>query len=227
MIERGGEALNALTQAWFAADAGTIDSLLVDVRETPIPNAAIARYAAALMASPAALAWLGSARGISASTAANFRLGLGGHRVIIPIFDQYGHCRNLRRYKPGGDPKMLGLRGRSMRLFPLRALADRREQPIVAVEGEFDAILGWQVGLRTLTAGGAGTLGPWRRNLSRFADERFRIVFDRDDAGRRGAERLRTMLKPVAAEVRVLRLPLDHPGADLSDWVLGADHGAA
>lgn len=226
-IDFGGPALQTVTQKWFAADADAIELILVDTREAPVPKQELERYSAALFRNTGALEWLKRERGIDSATAAEFRLGLDAGRLIIPVVDEFGHCRNLRKYRRDGKPKMLGMQHRSMRLFPWRAFLEHTDRPIIAVEGELDAIVGWQSGLRTLTAGGAMTLGPWRLNLKHLAGERIRIVFDNDDAGRAGAVRLAELLLPVAGEVKIVQMPLDGKGADLTDWILSGGQGSA
>ena len=235
-IDWGGDG-HSLLVADERAPEGALYELLEDARLPAIDEVLLERCARRLRHREGVLHWLDHERGIAVDTASSFQLGLtldtrrdfgvGGHeaRLVVPIYDERGKCMNASLYSRRAQPKLLRLVGRLTRLFPQRAFVERLGQPLVAAEGELDAMLAWQHGARTITSGGALTLAPWRRNIRRFRGERVWVAFDRDAAGGRGAEKLSELLMPIAAQVRIVTIPIARPGADLSDWILSMGEG--
>ncbi|WP_244307068.1 hypothetical protein [Azotobacter salinestris] len=90
--------------------------------------------------------------------------------------------------------------------------------PAFIVEGEKDVLRLESAGLvATCNAGGAG---KWPTELcEHFAGRRMVILPDNDEPGRQHADKVRSELSGVAAEVRVLCLPGLPPKGDVSDWL--------
>src|SRR5690606_508031 len=104
----------------------------------------------------------------------------------------------------------------TVRLFPIDALAS---EELIIFEGEWDCMLARQLGLPGITqTGGAETWKDERGPL--FRGKRVWICYDHDDAGRDGAQKVAKALAPLAAEVRVIALPVEGKSEDFSDWVL-------
>ncbi|GAB3380424.1 toprim domain-containing protein [Azotobacter armeniacus] len=89
---------------------------------------------------------------------------------------------------------------------------------VFIVEGEKDVLRLESVGLvATCNAGGAG---KWPSELCKhFAGRRVVILPDNDEPGRQHADKVRSGLSGVAAEVRALCLPGLPPKGDVSDWL--------
>ena len=238
-----GDAGHELLAATEHAAEGVLDELLEDAWLPPLDDVLLDRCTQHLFHRADALRRLSFSRGIDPATAAEFGLGLcadvrrdfgfGAHesRLVIPICDQFGRCRNVGLYNSRARPKMLRLAGRRVRLFPESSFFGFSDQPFILCEGELDAILGRQEGLRTVTAGSAAAYRVYEKHLDRFAGARIRIAFDNDEEGRRGAKRLAALLRSVVEEVLVVRIPLEKRGADLTDWIIalrrrGTHHAA-
>lgn len=185
----------------------------------PIPEEEVLRYHHALLAYPPAMAFLLDTKGLTEGTVRRYQLGIDGDkRITIPIRDASGAVRNLRRYHPTRTPKMLPYKEGygEARLFPLEAL---ESEQLVLCEGEWDCLLARQMGLPAVChTGGAST---WKEHWTPLFKGKFvTIVYDNDKAGKDGAARVARALTSVAAEVRIVQLPVENEGEDFSDWVL-------
>lgn len=174
-------------------------------------------------------------RGITTKTIVDFKLGWDGERYTIPIRDEHGVLKNIRRYKPKsiGKDKMISFAQFSgkkkftygqARLFPL-PLPDG--DPIIFCEGEMDCMIATQEGFHAVTAtSGAGTFNPEWAPL--FAGLDVVIAFDNDRAGRVGAQNVAKNLEPVAKSVRILHWPAIMPEkGDVTDWFVPLGETAA
>jgi hypothetical protein len=166
------------------------------------------------------LRWLHEKRGYSDDTLVTFQLGWDGARVTLPIRDDAGELVNIRRRRDPSDAddspagKVLGLPGANdARLWPL-PLPDG---DVLLLEGEWDVMLARQMGFDnavTVTSG-AGIFRPeW---ASDFADKTVTICYDNDDTGRRGSQRVASMLAPFA-NVRILQIPGLPEKGDITDF---------
>lgn len=158
-------------------------------------------------------------RGIERHTIIDWELGWDGQRYTIPVRGDEGEIVNVRRYAMGGNAtnKMLNLPGHgSAHIFAQSKLRDNEE--IVITEGETDCILLNQYGIPAIThTAGAGTFRPaWGKE---FAGKVVWIVYDNDDAGRKGATKVQAILKPFAVDVYIIELPMDKKGADVTDYL--------
>ncbi len=173
------------------------------------------------------LAWLQEARGLTLESVKRFRLGLTakGDRITIPIYDEEGRLLNLRLYdwQHKSDQKFLNTKGfGTIRLWPAESL---KADSVVLVEGEPDCLLACQLGYAALT--GTGGAGNWKAEWSeQLRGKSVAIIYDADQAGRDGRQKVAEALAGVAREIRLVDLPL--PGTkddkDLTDYVL--KHGA-
>lgn len=167
---------------------------------------------------------LSKLRGISTDTLLKARIGHNGKRFTIPIFDRNGDCLNVRQYSPSpnakfkftnytGPEKQRGF-GR-MRLYPFFAMSDSR--PLVLTEGEFDALIARDNGFNALTCtGGAGNWNvDWNKD---FKDKTVFIVYDNDPSGEAGALMVAKNLSPFARSIRIVKIPIDKKGADVTHF---------
>jgi len=166
-------------------------------------------------------------RGITKQTIDKFMLGWDGNRITIPIKDDEGEIRNVRKYKPKakkGERKVLSYDSGygSARLFPYRNLSYDK---ILLVEGEMDAILANQLGYKAITVtGGAGTWKPEEWN-SLFENKIVHILYDIDKAGTKGAEKVARLLLPHTQEIKIVDLPISKPkNGDLTDYFIKFGH---
>jgi len=162
------------------------------------------------------MTYLTEKRGLSLPTIEKFNLGFDGDRIWIPIFKD-GKPVNVRRCrKPGGTgEKILNMAGSgAIKIYPEESLAS----PVIYLcEGEWDALVAVDRGLPALTlTGGAGSFPNDLAEAFRGKD--VAILYDCDEAGRRGAQKAAGRLTGVAAKIRIVNLGLAENGDDVTDW---------
>lgn len=172
-------------------------------------------------------------KGLGLDAITRWRLGWDAklQRLTIPIRDRTGTVVNVRLYDllKVHDPKnkMVNVKGHGgLRLFPLEAL----DQPaVILTEGELKMIGLQQRGFNAITAtgGASGWMDKWNHD---FAGKLVAICYDVDEPGVARARALARRLKPHAAEVQLVELPLDrtaHPHGDVLDYFLKEGYVAA
>lgn len=89
---------------------------------------------------------------------------------------------------------------------------------IFVVEGERDADRLTSLGLTATT--NPGGAGKWKEDHSdTLRGRKVAVIPDNDDAGRAHAQKIAASLAPKADDVRIVGLPLQDTGADVSDWL--------
>ena len=192
----------------------------------PIDKSEVKKWHTILKNSKKILNYLLNERGITQDTIEQFLLGWDGSRITIPIFDQEGKIRNVRKYKPetkNGESKVIsyGSGYGSARLYPVGNLV---YDEIMLVEGEMDAILANQMGYKAVTVtGGAGT---WKSKWGElFKNKIVNIVYDIDEAGQKGAQKIARLLLPHTEVVKVIDLPINEPkNGDITDYFITLGH---
>jgi len=194
---------------------------------TPLPpQSQIEKWNQALLSNSQRLKAFMEQRGIERKTVIDWEIGWDGSRYTIPVRDVDGELVNVRRYQMGGNHtnKMLNLPGHgSAVLFRPDILRDNED--IVITEGETDCILLNQTGIPAVThTAGAGTFrAAW---ASQFVDKNVWICYDADDAGRKGAKRVESILTEFAQNVFVINIPMTTKGADVTDFIHLEGHSA-
>lgn len=174
---------------------------------------------------PRVKSYLLNDRGLNEGTLHRRRIGWDIERVTIPIPDREGQWINIRRYSASarGQQKMLSYRagfGDAV-LYPIENL---EYEEILLCEGEMDCLLAEQLGYNAITVtGGAGT---WKDTWNPlFTGKKVRICYDIDRAGRGGARKVANKIVEVAAEVKVIHLPIsDPPDGDFTDYIVNLGH---
>ena len=233
-----------LTNAAATLARGSLDPVVRPISRAeadPLPTQKqLAAWRRALFANPKRLTWLMEVRGLTKETITQAGLGWSDRqkRYMISIHDVNGQLINVRRYAP--DPskygKILSIKGHGKpRLWAIGGIPPGDTRPVLGVEGEFDALLADQklnadplFGDRWLVC--TGTDGadnvPPVEDLKLVAERSVYTTFDCDVAGRRGAEKFRDAMLPIAAEIRVANLGLDD-GQDITDWFVTHKRDAA
>ena len=200
--------------ASFATAKKAVDAITGNVEggdfrvPLPIPEEKIEGWHQNLLRNDNLRTWLVDKRGISLEVLKRHKIGHDGERYTIPVYNKYDVCVNVRRYSPGasGDDKMLNYaKGYgAVRLMPLSAL---ESNIVFLLEGEWDTFLHETMGFKAITqTAGAGT---WRTDWNNlFKGKIVYIVYDCDDAGRKGAKKVATQLMGVAEKVHIIGLPL-------------------
>ena len=165
------------------------------------------------------------ARGIARRIAKRYCLGWADkhptfsksrNRLTIPV-KKKGKYINIRFHSlDGSEPKDLPYKRKlpyATWLFPEDQLEN---DTIWLCEGELDSLCGISHHLACVSV--TGGAGSWRKEFTPlFEDKIVRIVYDCDEAGGRGADKIAGILLEVATEVKVIDLGLGE-GEDLTDW---------
>jgi hypothetical protein len=172
----------------------------------------------ALLADPDLVDELEELRGWSKDTLVDFMIGYDGNRYTIPIYDENDQLVNVRQYLPGDAKKMINVTGHGKaRIFGLDTLQVNDE--ILWCAGEPDRILAVQEGFPaiTSTAGESYFDKAWG---PLFIGKKVYVCYDADDAGRKGADKVVSIIKPHAAETYLVTIPELHQGYDITDLLM-------
>lgn len=159
--------------------------------------------------------WLLS-RGITEASISKYRLGYDQQRdaIVIPYMNATEEIRRLRYRNLNSDVKYIWGDGeRGVHLFHVRAT---RKPEVWLTEGEFDSICLAQMGYTSVAVPGAKLFKPEWKYLFAYT-HKLTVVFDPDEAGVEGAQRLSGILGPVVDSFRMVKLP---PGMDVNDLYL-------
>ena len=162
-------------------------------------------------------------KGWTLPTLQALEIGWDGGRVTIPVRDADGLLLTVVRYLPGRKPKMLALNGRGRHLYPAPEFFDEADA-LWLVEGEPDAVSGWELGLRAIAVPGVAIWkDDWPERIRAFGHPRVTVCFDCDFEGRKAAgERVR-QLRSAGVEAQLVDLsPTRNDGFDLGDALTGA-----
>jgi hypothetical protein len=169
----------------------------------------VEKYHQQLLKSPKDLAILQSF-GITQQTIEELKLGLDDFRIIFPIKSRRGYWVNLRRYLPPQrriaetkEPKCLNVRGLGQRRYWPYIAFDKSE--IVIVEGEKDCAAARSQGLNAVTGTGGSSIPS--DEISLFSGKDVVLMLDADTVGQRSVNTYIQLLKPIAASIRIIRLP--------------------
>jgi hypothetical protein len=182
----------------------------------------IKRFQKNLESSTKFLDLLREKRLLDTSTIEKYQLGFERERIIIPILDPEGRAVNFRKYSFRSKDKYISVKDHGeTRIFPIENLL---KDDILFLEGEMDTLLGNQLGYNavTLTTGAATRIPD--RYLPFFRGKTVSICYDLDEAGEKGAAKLKNALSLFAKEIRIIPLPKDlGKGGDFTDFFL-KDH---
>lgn len=159
-------------------------------------------------------------RGLTEATIRQAKLGYvseGRFRdsIAIPYLNPDGTVRTIRfRYLNPRRQKYDNFKGANIHIFNV---ANTAKSKVWLCEGEFDSLVLSQIGFPAVGIPGASGFKPDWKYL--FANcEQVSLVFDSDEAGEKGAQRLGSILgEVVTGDLRLVRLP---EGLDVTDAYL-------
>jgi DNA primase len=126
-------------------------------------------------------------------------------RYSIPIPSKSGNWLNIKLHNSSKDPKSISWRSGNgtARIYPVSSTL---KSTITICEGEFDCLLLLSLGINACTStAGAGTWeSEWN---SLFKDKRIRIIYDSDNAGIVGSQKVATALQSIAFSVEIIQFP--------------------
>jgi DNA primase len=157
-------------------------------------------------------------RGIPDEIIESHILGWKGWRITIPIYNRQGEVTFFRLAKDPDDSwpsaKMLSSAGSSVELYGWDEVL-KHPKEIIICEGEFDRLVLQAQGFAAVTStGGAATFRPqWAEAIRQI--ENVYICFDRDNAGRNGAQVVALMIP----QAKLVELPEQvGEGGDVTDF---------
>ena len=166
----------------------------------------------ALRGSP--LFWLHD-RGLTDATIKRYYLGWDARRkaIVIPYLNALGEVRRLRYRNFDSEPKYIWDKAGEpgVHLFHVRAT---RKEKLWLTEGEFDAMILSQMGFPAISIPGAKLFKNEWRYLFAYCRQ-LTVVFDGDQAGLEGTQRVAGILGPIVDNFRSVRLPQDMDVSDL------------
>jgi hypothetical protein len=196
--------------------------------EATLPSAQqIDKWVANLLGNKVVLAKFMEKRGLSIETIEQFEIGWDGDRFTIPVYDEDGILKNVRRYKMGATSshKMLNISGcGGARIYFPEVLQEN--DIIVLTEGELDCIVLNQAGIPAVThTGGCGTFKTsWS---SMFSGKEVYICYDNDSAGQANARnKVAKALSSHTSRIYNIQVPLIEPGSDVTDFLVVEGHSA-
>lgn len=136
--------------------------------------------------------------------------------ITIPVKDEYGFYVSVLFYNfthNKDKPKFLMLQDgdNSPRIFGLECI--KASKKIYIFEGQPDWILALSLGLPAITFGSASN---WKDSFGRILEGYdIVIVYDNDDAGKKGADNIANRLALSAKSIKIVKLPLK----DFSDFL--------
>lgn len=150
-------------------------------------------------------------------------ISAGSNRMPLP------HPEQIRVDSEGADTNKYETYGSPARLYGVDELAAAQSASegsdwAFVMAGEWDRLLAWQCGLLAVSGtGGEGSL-PRRADAEYLLGMRVVVVYDCDDAGRRGALKFATACAALGVdEVRIVDLdPAREDGYDFADLVAEA-----
>ena len=130
---------------------------------------------------------------ISEAAANELKLGYEGAGISFPVF-VYDQILDVRRYEPGGTPKVKSRIGAKAGYLIPDVAKMRDQSEVLICAGEKDMAIARSLGLNAYTiTGGEGRL-PSLFGYA-FKDKHVYIIYDNDDAGRNGAMKLGRFIK--------------------------------
>lgn len=123
--------------------------------------------------------------------------------LAFPCF-AYGKIIDIRRYNPGGTPKIKSMNGATNGcIIPYDIWREEKKERITLIcAGEKDMAVARSNGFNAITITGGEKSTP--KFLNDFKDRRVVIVYDNDQAGKQGALKVAESIYPYAAEIKVV-----------------------
>lgn len=189
----------------------------------PLPNKQkVAFFCKNLLTDTSAHRYITERRGLNDETLKTYNIGWDGRqRYLIPIYDEDGRLVNIRKYKPNahGNNKMIswGIGHGEGRIYGFDTL--KKSEWVLLCEGELDRLIALQHGLPAIThTAGANTFKvEWAKH---FKDKDVYIAYDEDQAGDKGAQKVRRVLEGTARSIHRVKLDTGIKGGDVTDFFL-------
>lgn len=149
--------------------------------------------------------------GITEETLKYYKIGFDSGRIIIPVRNSRGDIVNERKYLPehrrvkgSKSPKCINIKGLGgLRYFPYENLT--KGDTIYIVEGEKDCLAAISQGYNTVTGTGGSNIPV--NYIAMFKNKKVYLMLDNDSVGANSTLKYIKLLKDVASELYVVKLP--------------------
>lgn len=134
-------------------------------------------------------------RGLTEETIRKFRLGCtpDGEYMTFPCWDEHNNLLGIFKRSTAGK-KFLSPKGVDKPIYLLNFVLKEKSNKVIVCEGNFDALMAWQYGFPAVALFGAGTTKEQVDKLDRCGILNFVLMYDNDDAGRKGANRFKNFI---------------------------------
>lgn len=158
---------------------------------------------------------------ITEQAADELKLGYEGEGISFPVY-VYDQILDVRRYNPGGVPKVRSRIGVKAGYLIPDVAKMKDESEVLICAGEKDMAIARSLGLKAYTiTGGEGRL-PSMFGYA-FKDKHAYIIYDNDDAGRNGAMKLGRFIKEHGGHPHIVfghHRVAKEKGEDLWDYLV-------
>lgn len=160
--------------------------------------------------------WLND-RGITDEVIKSSEVNYHDNHIVIPIKDNEGNFifNKMRRDPRTFDgPKYTYTTGSTSSLFNVHTIKDLTDENIFICEGELDALVLNSLGQFAVTS--TGGCGTFKKEWAEYFKDKTNvfIVFDRDDAGYKGAMKVQGLIP----HAKMIFLPEEMEGNDITDY---------
>lgn len=164
-----------------------------------------------------ALKYLREERGLKDDTIKYFRLGLSDKGIYIPYYDKTDTVVGAKARRLTGEKSKYEIYSGSTSILFNEQVIDKNPSSLFCVEGEFDAMVLWQLGITnvvSITLGAGSFKEEWAERIKDI--QKVYLAFDNDSAGRSGIEKAAT----VIGKEKCYSIQLDATSKDISDYFL-------
>lgn len=196
-----------------------------------IDDSKIKEWEKSLRGSPKVMKYLQLNRYLSIKTIKIHRIGFNGHRIVIPIFNQFGLCVNAKFYLPGAKGsavKMFNYSDESEErsfgsppmIYPVSVLENvkkLKQSRVVVAEGEMDVLSLISIGVNAVCTTGGCKSWPKQFNED-FRGMRVIVLYDNDDTGKQWSNLPIKQLSRCARSIKRIFVPEKY-GKDATDFI--------
>ena len=115
--------------------------------------------------------------------------------IVFPIRDQKGNLVSFTKRSVNTKKFYIPKDFKKENIYLLYNILSEGITDIGVCEGQFSALTAWQYGVPSVALMGAGTTEAQMGVLNSIPVKRFRLLYDGDSAGRKGAERFKKLVR--------------------------------
>jgi len=158
-----------------------------------------------------------SERGLTDETIKKFELKYDplDQTIVFPIRDKNGGLISFTKRSVNSKKFHIAKSFKKENLYLLYNILQEQPESIGICEGQFSALMAYQYGLPSVALIGAGTTEAQMEVINSLPINHFVLLYDGDDAGRKGAAKFKKLVKK-SAWVDDIILPEGKDPADLS-----------